>query len=104
VSVGESLSLLPLIAELRARRPDLNILVTSGPSHPPQCWLSACGGRDPPVRTGRRTWRGGAVPRHWRPGAALFVESELWPNLIVAAAKRGVRLALLSARITQASA
>jgi len=30
VSVGESLSLLPLIAELRARRPDLNILVTSG--------------------------------------------------------------------------
>ncbi len=30
VSVGESLSLLPLIAAFRARRPDLNILVTSG--------------------------------------------------------------------------
>ena len=25
---------------------------------------------------------------HWRPGAALLVESELWPNLIVAASRR----------------
>ncbi len=41
---------------------------------------------------------------HWRPGAALLVESELWPNLIVAAQARGVRLALLSARMTEASA
>jgi 3-deoxy-D-manno-octulosonic-acid transferase len=41
---------------------------------------------------------------HWKPGAALFVESELWPNLILAAGDRGVRLALLSARITEASA
>jgi len=41
---------------------------------------------------------------HWRPGAALFVESELWPNLIGAARARGVRLGLLSARMTQASA
>src|SRR5271170_5440726 len=30
VSVGESLSLLPLIAALQAERPDLAILVTSG--------------------------------------------------------------------------
>jgi 3-deoxy-D-manno-octulosonic-acid transferase len=32
------------------------------------------------------------------------VESELWPNLILAAKARGVRLALVSARITEASA
>src|SRR5205085_2835495 len=38
------------------------------------------------------------------PAAGLFVESELWPNLIAAARKRGVRLALLSARMTEASA
>src|SRR4051812_33604915 len=30
VSVGESLSLLPLIAALQSRRPGLNVLVTSG--------------------------------------------------------------------------
>jgi len=34
----------------------------------------------------------------------VFVESELWPNLILAAKARGVRLALLSARMTEASA
>ena len=49
----------------------------------------------------------GAVRRflaHWRPDAGLLVESELWPNLILAARKRGVRLGLISARITAASA
>ena len=105
VSVGESLSLLPLIAALRAARPDLNVLVTSGTV------TSAL------VLTGRLP-RGvihqyapvdapGAAARfldHWRPGAALFVESELWPNLIRAARARGVRLGLLSARMTDASA
>jgi 3-deoxy-D-manno-octulosonic-acid transferase len=34
----------------------------------------------------------------------VFVESELWPNLILAARARGVRLALISARMTKASA
>jgi 3-deoxy-D-manno-octulosonic-acid transferase len=49
----------------------------------------------------------GAVGRfldHWRPDLAVFVESELWPNLILSAKRRGARLALLSARMTQASA
>jgi 3-deoxy-D-manno-octulosonic-acid transferase len=51
---------------------------------------------------------GPARPRrfldHWRPSLAVFVESELWPNLITTAQRRGVRLALLSARMTQKSA
>ena len=34
---------------------------------------------------------------YWRPSLGVFAESELWPNLIVAAAARGVRLALVSA-------
>jgi len=104
VSVGESLSLLPLIAALQARRPDLNLLVTSGTvtsaqvlaKRLPQGVIHQFAPVDAP----------GAAARfldHWRPGAALFVESELWPNLVVAAARRGVKLALLSARMTQAS-
>jgi 3-deoxy-D-manno-octulosonic-acid transferase len=105
VSVGESLSLLPLIAALRVTKPALNILVTSGTVTSAQVLA-------------RRLPAGvihqfapidapGAARRfldHWRPQAALFVESELWPNLIVAAKARGARLALLSARMTQASA
>src|SRR5262249_50143091 len=27
---------------------------------------------------------------HWRPDLALFVESDLWPNLIVTSAERGI--------------
>ncbi|HQP21653.1 MAG TPA: glycosyltransferase N-terminal domain-containing protein, partial [Phenylobacterium sp.] len=41
---------------------------------------------------------------HWRPDLGILVESELWPNLILAADRRGLPLALVSARMTQASA
>jgi 3-deoxy-D-manno-octulosonic-acid transferase len=105
VSVGESLSLLPLIAALKAARPDLRILVTSGTvtsaevlaKRLPAGVIHQYAPIDAP----------GAAARffdHWRPGAALFVESELWPNLIVAAKARGVKLALISGRMTEASA
>ena len=105
VSVGESLSLLPLIAALRERRPRLNLLVTSGTATSAQVLAQ----RLPPgvmhqfapvdAPAAARRFLG-----HWRPDAALFVESELWPNLIREAARRGVRLGLVSARMTQASA
>lgn len=104
VSVGESLSLLPLIEALQ-RRPDVALLVTSGTvtsaemmaRRLPEGVIHQFAPVDAP----------GAVRRfldHWRPDAGLFVESELWPNLILAARARGVRLGLISARITAASA
>jgi 3-deoxy-D-manno-octulosonic-acid transferase len=105
VSVGESLSLLPLIEALKARSSPANLLVTSGTvtsaallaQRLPKGVIHQFAPVDSP----------GAAARfldHWRPSAALFVESELWPNLILGAKARGVRLALLSARMTQASA
>jgi 3-deoxy-D-manno-octulosonic-acid transferase len=105
VSVGESLSLLPLIAALRASRPQLTLLVTSGTvtsaevlaKRLPAGVIHQFAPVDGPAAARR-------FLDHWRPGAALFVESELWPNLIAAAQARGVRLALLSARMTDASA
>jgi 3-deoxy-D-manno-octulosonic-acid transferase len=105
VSVGESLSLLPLIAALQAARPDLNLLVTSGTVTSAQVLAR----RLPPgvIHQFAPVDAPGAAGRfldHWRPGAALFVESELWPNLIVAAQARGVKLALVSARMTEGSA
>ncbi|HEY3948981.1 3-deoxy-D-manno-octulosonic acid transferase [Phenylobacterium sp.] len=105
VSVGESLSLLPLIGALRAGRPGLNVLVTSGTVTSAEVLArrlpAGVTHQYAPVDAP------GAAARfldHWRPDTALFVESELWPNLIAAAAGRGVRLGLVSARITQASA
>lgn len=105
VSVGESVSLLPLVDALRSRRPDLNLLVTSGTRTAaellarrlPAGVIHQYAPVDGPNAVA-------AFLDHWRPDAGLFVESELWPNLILGARERGVRLALISARMTQASA
>jgi 3-deoxy-D-manno-octulosonic-acid transferase len=105
VSVGESLSLLPLIDALRSNRPEMAILVTSGTLSSAALLAQRLPAgvihQFAPVDTP------GAVTRfldHWRPDIGLQVESELWPNLILGAKARGVRLALLSARMTEQSA
>jgi 3-deoxy-D-manno-octulosonic-acid transferase len=40
---------------------------------------------------------------HWRPDAAVFVESELWPNLLLACRRRAVPVMLLNARMSPRS-
>lgn len=105
VSVGESLSLLPVIARLRAERPDVAVLVTSGTvtsarilaERLPQGVIHQYAPIDGPLATAR-------FLNHWRPALGVLVESELWPNLIGAARDRGVKLALISARITDKTA
>ncbi|HYD26248.1 3-deoxy-D-manno-octulosonic acid transferase [Brevundimonas sp.] len=105
VSVGETLSLLPVVERLRERRPDLAVLVTSGTLTSATLLARRLPGgvlhQFAPVDTP------GAVAAfldHWRPRAAVFVESELWPNLILEARRRGVKLVLASARITERTA
>ena len=105
VSVGETVSLLALVEGLRARRPDLGLLVTSGTRSSAELLARRlpAGVRHQyvPVDTP------GAVRRfldHWRPDLGVFAESELWPNLILTARRRGTRLVLASARITEGTA
>ncbi len=105
VSVGESLSLLPLIDAIRAYRSYLTVLVTSGTVTSAQ--LLAKRLPEGVIHQFAPVDAPGAAARfldHWRPGAAIFVESEIWPNLIAAAQRRDVRLALISARMTASSA
>jgi 3-deoxy-D-manno-octulosonic-acid transferase len=105
VSVGESLSLLALVEGLRARRPDLALLVTSGT----RTSADLLARRLPegvvhqyvPVDGPRAAQR---FLDHWRPDLGVFAESELWPNLLQSARRRGTRLALVSARITEGTA
>lgn len=40
---------------------------------------------------------------HWRPDAAGFVESEVWPNLIAACHRRGIPMMLVNARLSPRS-
>src|SRR5215475_4248776 len=40
---------------------------------------------------------------HWRPSLALFVESDLWPNLIVESATRRVPMIIVNGRVSERS-
>ena len=104
-SVGESLAALPLIEKLLADEPKTHVLVTSGTVTSARMMQA----RLPPgaIHQFVPLDTPQAVARflaHWKPDAGLFVESDLWPNLILAAAARGVRLALVNARISAQSA
>jgi 3-deoxy-D-manno-octulosonic-acid transferase len=102
-SVGESLSALPLIEKLMAD--GTRVLVTSGTvtsatimkQRLPKNALHQFVPLDTPRAVAR-------FLDHWRPDAGLFIESDLWPNLIQGAKKRGVRLGLVNARISARSA
>ncbi len=103
-SVGESLSLLPLIAAIRAQRPDLILLVTSGTVASAELMAqrlpSGTIHQYAPIDTP------GAAARFlaaWTPALGVFVESEIWPNLLLGAKARGAKLALLSARLSASS-
>ncbi|HCY55608.1 MAG TPA: 3-deoxy-D-manno-octulosonic acid transferase [Oceanicaulis sp.] len=103
-SVGESRVALTLAGALIAARPDLNVLLTSG-----TVTSAALVGREAPpgvihqyvpADTPEAARR---FMAHWKPDVAAFVESELWPNLIVEASRSGARLALVNARMNAAS-
>ena len=105
VSVGESLSHLPLVERLRAERPDLGVLVTSGTRTSAE--LLARRLPEGVIHQYAPVDAPGAVRRfldHWRPDLGVFVESELWPNLLHAAHLGGTRLALIGARVSARSA
>jgi 3-deoxy-D-manno-octulosonic-acid transferase len=101
-SVGESLSALPLVEKLLE---NAGVLVTSGTVTS----AALLGQRLPagaihqfvPLDSPRAVAR---FLAHWKPDAGLFVESDLWPNLILDARARGVKLALVNARISERSA
>jgi 3-deoxy-D-manno-octulosonic-acid transferase len=103
-SVGEALSLLPLAEDLTRARPDLTVLITSGTRTAaeliarrlPERAIHQYAPVDGPAAARR-------FLAHWRPDLGVFVESELWPNLLLEARRRGVRMALLSAKLSDSS-
>ena len=103
-SVGESVSALTLIDGLLAQKTDRHILVTTGT----RTSAEIMAGRLPerafhqyvPVD------RQDAVCRfldHWKPDLAVWMESEIWPNLIHESGARNIPMILANARITEKS-
>ena len=101
-SVGEGLSLLPLI-DLLVRQ-GVEVLVTSGTS------AAALVLRDRLPAGATHQFAPLDAPQfvarfldHWRPEIALFAESEIWPNMLGGLAKREIPLVLVNARISETS-
>jgi 3-deoxy-D-manno-octulosonic-acid transferase len=101
-SVGEMLAVIPLIERLRAK--NFAVLMTSG-----TVTSAALAEQRLPA---------GAVHQfvpldapqfvvrfldHWRPDLALFVESDLWPNLILTCAERDIPMILVNGRVSERS-
>ncbi|NJM34454.1 MAG: DUF374 domain-containing protein [Rhodomicrobium sp.] len=103
-SVGETNVVLPLIEALRRERPELGILLTTvtvtsariAASRLPKGAVHQFIPLDTPAFVKR-------FLDHWRPNMALFVESEIWPNLIMDADRRRIPLFLLNARMSDRS-
>lgn len=104
-SVGEMLSVLPLIEGLAKTRPDASILLTSGTvtsarlaaERLPEGVLHQFVPLDVPAYLER-------FLDHWRPQLAIFAESELWPNTIMALKTRGIASTLVNGRLSERSA
>lgn len=103
-SVGEAVSVLALIDRMLADRPGWNVLVTTGTVTSAGLLARRLpgGAFHQYVPVDRAEWARRFVA-HWRPDLALWVESELWPNLIGAVADAGVPLVLLNGRMSDAS-
>jgi len=107
-SVGESQSILTVLSALRAQAPEVSILLTTGTvtsaallaARLPELGLHPVMHRFVPLDV--PAWVARFLD-HWRPDAAGFVESELWPNLIDGCRARGIPMLLLNARMSARS-
>jgi 3-deoxy-D-manno-octulosonic-acid transferase len=101
-SVGEVLAAAALIERLRALK--FGVLITSGTvtsaaivakRFPPDV-IHQYIPYDAPKFVGR-------FLVHWRPSLALFIESDLWPNLILSSAARRLPMVLINGRMSPRS-
>ncbi|MCE2510339.1 MAG: 3-deoxy-D-manno-octulosonic acid transferase [Alphaproteobacteria bacterium] len=103
-SVGESLSILPLVSRLREEPSAPRVLVTTGTvtsatlmaARLPEGALHQFSPVDLPSAAMR-------FLDHWRPDLALWVESEFWPNLLAEMRRRGLPAVLVNARLSDRS-
>lgn len=103
-SVGESISMLPLINRLLELYPDIHIMVTTGTTTSAEVMAKRLPERafhqylpiDNPVFTTR-------FVRYWQPTIALWFESEFWPAMLSSIKRRNIPLILINGRISNKS-
>jgi 3-deoxy-D-manno-octulosonic-acid transferase len=105
-SIGEAMSILPLI-DYYAKQEKINkILITS---------ITLSSGKVLRKRFNQNskvihqflpldvTTYTSKFLKHWKPNLSIFVDSEIWPNLIIEIKKKSIPLLLINARITKKS-
>lgn len=103
VGLGEVLALRALINALSRAAPELRFLVTSSARSSAQVMAANLPARtihqylplDAPMYLDR-------FLDHWRPALSIWAEQEVWPGAVVATWRRGIPVALVNARITEA--
>jgi 3-deoxy-D-manno-octulosonic-acid transferase len=103
-SVGESMSMLRLLDRLLEERRDISILVTTGTVTSAAMVADRLKDRviHQYVPVDRSAW----VTRfldHWQPDCAIWIESEIWPNLLSGIGRRRIPAALVNARMSAKS-
>jgi len=103
-SVGEANSVLILIQKIREQFPALKLLLTTGTvtsarlmqTRLPREVIHQYVPIDTPKAVDRFIW-------HWRPDIALWVESEFWPNLVMAADDSQCFMGVINGRMSERS-
>ena len=103
-SVGESVSMLPLIHKLLELYPDAHVMVTTGTTTSAEVMAKRLPERafhqyyplEHPLYAAR-------FVRHWKPDIALWFESEFWPAMLSTIKKRNIPIILVNGRISNKS-
>ena len=103
-SVGEILSVIPLIEKLEKKNSIKQILVTSNTIGSSKVLsnlkLKKTIHQFFPIDTNHHSNK---FLNYWKPSVAIFIDSEIWPNMINNIKKRSLSLVLINARITDKS-
>ena len=103
-SVGEILSIIPLIESLEKNKEINQILITSNTLSSSKILsnlkLTKTIHQFFPIDTNYHTQK---FLKYWKPSVAVFIDSEIWPNMITNIKKTPISLILMNARITDKS-
>jgi len=103
-SVGEILSIIPLVEKLEKNKKISQILITSNTLSSSKVLsnlkLKKTTHQFFPIDTNHHAHK---FLEYWKPSLAIFIDSEIWPNMIINIKKKNISLALLNARITKKS-
>ena len=103
VSVGEVLQLQAVVAQMRAARPDMEIVVTTTTSTGYDVARQKFAGDHVCYFPLDFSWAVRRALDRIRPAAIVLVELELWPNFVRESHRRGIPIVLVNGRISEKS-